>query len=199
MKRLLIIFMIVTITLSLSACAKDADTVSTVPVSESEAVTEAPDEKPTQKPTDPPTEAPTEPSYTVIAQSSGETAALSGEGYFTYTNRKYGWSVDVPEVWNEYGYIIEYDDTGKVEFKHEASFFSDYHLTGDIFSMVTLPAGSTFYTANGSTGTDIYQDDENMVCWDKPSDVQTDYENYKDEIEQLKETRDRILESFRWE
>lgn len=195
MKKLLIILLILAIVVTLAACAKDADTAPTVPAFESEAVTEAPTEKPTEKPTDPPAEAPTAPSYTVITRSSGENAELSEDGYFTYTNRKYGWSVDVPGVWNEYGYIIEYDDTGEVEFKHEASFFSDYHLTGDIFSMVTKPV-SEFKESEFNI--ELYRDDEYVVCWSKPSDVQTDLHK-EDEINQLKDTRDQILESFRWE
>ena len=194
MKKIWIFLLISALVLTFCGCAKDVQPAPTAPATESEAVTETPTEPVTEKPT----EAPTQPSYTVITQSSGETAALDGDGYFTYTNNKFGWSVDVPEVWNEYGYIIENDETGTVYFKHENSYFSEYHLSGDIFSMVTLPAGSTFYTANGSTGTDVYQDDTYMVCWDRPSDVQTDLQ-LEDEITPLKETREQILASFRWE
>ena len=195
MRKVFIVLLILIAVVSLAACAKEADTDSTTPASESEAVTEIPAEKPTQKPTDPPTEAPTAPSYTVITQSSGETAELNGDGTFTYTNRKYGWSVDIPEVWNEYGMIIEYDDTGKTEFKHESSFFSDYHLTGDIFSMMTVPASEY---KESEFNIKLYGDDEYVVFWSKPSDVQTDLHK-EDELEPLKESREQILESFRWE
>ncbi|MBQ3417093.1 MAG: hypothetical protein IJH32_04590 [Ruminococcus sp.] len=197
MKKPLIILLIIAVAVSLCACAEKADAEPTAPATETAALTEKPAETVTEAPTETPTEKHAERTYTVITQSTGETPETN-DGYFTYTNNKYGWSVDIPEVWNEYGMIVEYDDTGEVAFKHEESFFSEYHLSGNIFSLVTLPAGSTFYTANGSTGTDIYQDDEYMVCWDKPSDVQTDL-HFEDEINQLKDTREQILESFRWE
>lgn len=194
MKRILVFLIILAISFSLVACSENTSTEPFTSVTETASITEASTEASTEKPT----EKQNEHTYTVITQSSGDRAELTGDGYFTYTNHKFGWSVDVPEVWNEYGYIIEDDETGTAYFKHENSYFSEYHLSGTIFSLVTLPAGSTFYTSNGSTGTDIYQNDEYMVCWDKPSDVQTDL-HLEDEIAPLKDTRERILESFRWE
>ena len=201
MKRILALIVAAALCALFAACGQSSEPSSSDTVTQ--AVTEAPSvqatqsptEAPTEVPTELPTEAPTERPRTVIVQSSEKTAELDGDGYFTYTNSKYGWSAEIPEIWNQYGYIVEDDETGSVTFMDEASRFSGMHLSGEVMVLMTAPVDTEL---RGNWGdTEVARNDEFKVYWDKPSDVQYPAE-YADEYHALCDTRESILRSVGW-
>lgn len=203
MKRVIALFIITALCALLAACGESAAPSPTVGATQAaekstekatEEPTQAPTEKPTEKPTEAPKEAPTERPCTVIVKASEKTVPVEG-GVFTYTNSKYGYSVDIPAVWNEYGYIAEDEETGNVVFAHEYSRFTDNHLSGEIFELFVLPVDQEQRGNWGDTA--VASSDTYKVCWDKPSDVQFEMDYY-DEYRALSDTRQAVLDSVRW-
>ena len=199
MKRITALILLTVLSLLLASCGNNAASDPTA----AEAVTEpsataspaTPEQLSTESETQPPAEQPTLGTKTVVLKASEQKAEMNDAGVFTYTNKKYGWSVDIPAVWNEYGYITEDDDSGSLCFMHEVSRVADNHMSGEVFTLYTVPADQEI---RGNWGdTEISRNDQYKVCWDKPSDVQYDMQ-YSDEYHALVDTRQSIFDSIRW-
>ena len=188
MKKALAWMLVIALCALLAACgqnSKTADEKATEAVATADqAETEAPAET-----------APTEEGYTVVT-SSAHRPEVNENGTFSYTDKKYGFTVDIPAIWNEYGYIAENDETGALMFCHEKSRFSDDLLGGWVFSIAIMPIGD-----DGGFAEDdpclLLKNSEYDVFWEKPTDVQY-LEEYRDEYSALNKTVISIVDTARW-
>ena len=129
------------------------------PTTEEPATEEPATEEPTtEKPTEPPTEPPTESNV--------------------YHNVGYGWSVEIPDEWNEYGWTAEAnypnsDREGYLRFYHKEIYRTA--KAGLVMSIYAIDKNNTKYNrTNGwmNKGGFLGENDRFYFFWEGPTDVQ---------------------------
>ena len=135
--------------------------------------------------------------------------SLPKSGGNTYTNSSYGWSVTVPDGWNDYGTILEYQDMsgsemyGSVGFYHKS--LQEKYNMGHVFTIFAVPVGSkNDDRINGGTAKGGYLGKNSRLAfyyWEA-TDVQASPESptYRTDMEELRTLRsfkDEIVNSFR--
>ncbi len=142
------------------------------------------------------------------AESTGPRRIYSGK----YTNPKYGWSIEIPSVWDSYGYINEMFGGDYLTFSYKESYSEKHGFGGHVFTICSTR--DDFSEGNYASGGELYKGSELRVYWYKATDVQflyaTDenddlyvlenddpqFEKRQTEYRALSDTREGILDSF---
>lgn len=118
-----------------------------------------------------------------------------------YINNKYGWSVELPKEWSEYGTVVEDNEYGVVYFYHKEIY--ENSKIGFVFDIGALPYDE--YEELSKVHPRIGKLDENsdyVFFWTGPTDLQvdinsSDFDRLYEEYNILCNTKDSVLESFK--
>lgn len=124
---------------------------------------------------------------------------LTKRSTITYTNNKYGWSVELPEEWNKYGTVIENNTSGYVGFYHKELY--EKSGLGRMFTIDALPPDK-YEELSPWTIDKLAENSEYVFFWTWATDLQVDindkdFERLYEEYNILYNTRDSIIESFK--
>lgn len=126
----------------------------------------------------------------------------------TYVNEEYGWSVELPEEWNKYGFIVDNSvnpmlltGADTVNFCHKEMYNS--YGDGGIFSILACPledyhniSDSSFYKKITENAEYVYLYHEFEIQFDTPLSSEK-YDILLNEYNILHKAKDSILESFK--
>ncbi len=126
----------------------------------------------------------------------------------TYVNKEYGWSVELPEEWNNYGLVVDNSvnpilltGADTVNFCHKETYYS--YGNGGIFSILACPlkdynniSDSSFYTKITENKEYVYLCHEFDIQFDTPLSREK-YDRLLNEYNILHKAKDSILESFK--
>ncbi len=125
-----------------------------------------------------------------------------GEDENNYTEPSGRWSVNVPEIWDKKGKIIEskYKKTDIVRFVYKKAY--DEYEAGHVFSICTVSADKAVDVSTLPRAEEIYIDDNIQIYVDYPTDVQfggidgSEMESQGKEYNKLKNTVEDIIDSL---
>lgn len=126
----------------------------------------------------------------------------------TYVNEEYGWSVELPEEWNKYGFIVDNSvnpmlltGADTVNFCHKEMYNS--YGDGGIFSILACPledyhniSDSSFYKKITENAEYVYLYHEFEIQFDTPLSSEK-YDILLNEYNILHKAKDSIIESFK--
>lgn len=126
----------------------------------------------------------------------------------TYVNKEYGWRVELPEEWNEYGLVVDNSvnpilltGADTVNFCHKEIYNS--YGNGGIFSIIVCPldeynsiSDDSFYTKITENTKYVYLYHEFDIQFDKPLSSEK-YNRLLNECNILHKAKDSIIESFK--
>lgn len=119
---------------------------------------------------------------------------------FTYTEPQGRWSVEVPNVWNELGKIVERSDN-YIRFVYKKAY--DDYGAGHVFTIGTASALDPYDVSQLPHGEEIYLDGVIQVYIEYPTDVQyggldgSDMATQSVEYGKLKDTINKIKDSLK--